>query len=132
MDREILNVPHWKKPRGYSHVVKTTGGTTLYVAGQVAEDAQGNLVGKDDISRQFDQIMSNIREVLNLGGAELSHVVKMTIYCANRELYMASLKEIGAIYQKHFGRHYPAMTFVEVKSLFSTDYFMEIDVTAVV
>ena len=132
MEREILNVPHWKRPAGYSHLVKTSGGSTLYLAGQVAEDAQGNLIGKGDICRQFDQIMSNISEVLNLGGAELSHVVKMTIYCADREQYMANLKEIGRIYQKHFGKHYPAMTLVEVKSLFSPYYFMEIDVTAVV
>lgn len=130
MDKEILNPPTWPKPRGYSHLVKVREATMLFLAGQVAEDEKGNLVGKDDICAQFDQIFSNIHEVLKTAGGNLSNVVKMTFYCADREEYLNNLKEIGVIYQKHFGKYFPAMTFVEVKSLFSPDYLLEIDVIA--
>ena len=132
MEKQMLNPSHWKRPPGYSHLVRVSGGTHLFLSGQVAEDEAGNLVGKDDICKQFDQALSNIDTVLGTADASLSNIVKMTIYCRDREQYRSNAKEIGAIYLRHFGKYFPAMTFVEVQSLIYPDYLLEIDVCAVV
>jgi len=131
MEKQILNQPNRRRPSGYSHLVKVKGETTIFLAGQVAEDIQGKLVGKDDICLQYDKILFNIQETLGTAGAGLTNIVKMTIYCPEREKYMSKLKEIGAIYLKYFGKYFPAMTFVEVKGLFSPDYLLEVDAIAV-
>lgn len=130
--KEVLNPPAWKKPRGYSNLVKTTGGTTLFAAGQGAFDAEGNLVGEGDICRQYDQIFSNIQEVMAIGGAKMTDIVRMTIYCTDRDAFFAKGKECGRIFKKYFGDCYPASTFVEINKLFIDGMLIEIEVTAVI
>ena len=130
MGKEILNPLGWKKPRGYSHLVKTTGGATLYAAGQASFDEQGSLVGKGDFCKQYDQTLKNIEVVLKAGGAKLTDVVRMTVYCTDRDAFFKYGKELGSIYKEYFGDHFPATTLVEVKRLFLDDMMIEIDVTA--
>ena len=77
MSKEILNPSEWKKPRGYSHLVKTTGGATLHLAGQAAFDAEGNLVGEGDFPVQYEQTLKNIEVVLKTGGAGLADIVRL-------------------------------------------------------
>lgn len=130
--KEVLNPSTWKKPRGYSNLVKTTGGATLFAAGQGAFDAQGNLIGEGDICRQYDQIFNNIQEVMAIGGAEMTDIVRMTIYCTNRDAFFAKGKECGQIFKKYFGDYCPASTFVEINKLFVNGMLLEIEVTAVI
>jgi enamine deaminase RidA (YjgF/YER057c/UK114 family) len=132
VSRRIISPPDLAKPRGYSYGVKVRGGDTLYIAGQVAFDAQGTVVGPGDIVRQFEQALENFRRVLEAGGAVPQDVVKLTIFTSDKAAYQANLKAIGERYRAVFGRHYPAMTLVEVKSLYDEGILVEIEGIAVV
>jgi len=109
--KEVLNPPAWKRPRGFSHLVKATGTTILFAAGQTARDTEGNIIGVGDICQQYEQILKNIQEIMSTGGAAMSDIVRLTIYCTNRDAYLEKGKECSQIYKKYFGDYYPAMTF---------------------
>jgi len=130
--KEVLNPTAWKKPRGYSNLVKTSGGTILFAAGQGASDREGQLVGQGDICRQYEQILQNIQEVMAAGGAEMKDIVRLTIYCTDRDAFLAKGKECSQIYKKYFGDYYPASTLVEIKKLFLDNMLLEIEATAVI
>jgi enamine deaminase RidA (YjgF/YER057c/UK114 family) len=130
--KEVLNPPAWKKPRGYSNLIKATGGKILFAAGQAASDAQGNLVGEGDICRQYEQVLSNIQEVMATGGAKMNDIVRLTIYCTDRDAFLAKGKECGQIHKKYFGDYYPASTLVEIKKLFLDGMLLEIEATAMI
>lgn len=130
--KEVLNPPAWKKPRGYSNLIKTNGGSILFAAGQGASDVQGNLVGEGDVCRQYEQILANIRDVMAAGGAEMTDIVKLTIYCTDRDAFLAKARECAQIYKKFFGDYYPASTLVEVKRLFFDGMLLEIEAMAVI
>jgi enamine deaminase RidA (YjgF/YER057c/UK114 family) len=129
-----VNPPTLAKPAGYSHGIEVQGGKTLYVAGQVALDKNGQLVGRGDLVAQFRQICENLKAVLLARAGQLNDVVKLTIFVLDKTAYKARIKEMGAVYREFFGRHYPAITFLEVKGLYDDDQgcLMEIEAVAVV
>ena len=129
-----INPPALAKPAGYSHGIEVQGGKTVYLAGQVALDKDGGLVGPGDIVAQFRQICENLKAVLLARAGQLSDIVKLTIYCLDKAAYKRRGKEIGAVYREYFGRHYPAMTFLEVSGLYDDDQgcLLEIEAVAVV
>ena len=129
-----VNPPSLAKPAGYSHGIEVQGAKTLYVAGQVAFDKDGKLVGAGDIVAQFRQICQNLKAVLLARAGQLNDIVKLTIFVLDKSDYKARAKEIGAVYREFFGRHYPAMTLLEVKGLYDDDQgcLMEIEAVAVV
>jgi enamine deaminase RidA (YjgF/YER057c/UK114 family) len=131
---QSVNPPSLAKPVGYSHGIEVQGGKTLYVSGQVAFDKDGKLVGRDDLVAQFRQICENLKAVLLARAGQLNDIVKLTIYVLDKSAYKARIKEMGAVYREFFGRHYPAMTFLEVKGLYDDDQgcLMEIEAVAVV
>jgi enamine deaminase RidA (YjgF/YER057c/UK114 family) len=129
-----VNPPSLAKPAGYSHGIEVQGGKTLYIAGQVALDKDGKLVGPGDIVAQFRQICQNLKAVLLARAGQLNDIVKLTIFVLEKSEYKARAREIGAVYREFFGRHYPAMTFLEVKGLYDDDQgcLIEIEAVAVV
>lgn len=127
----IVNPPSLSKPVGFSHGVVTSGGRTLYIAGQVATDASGRVVGTGDLVAQFRQVCANLAALLEASGGRLEHVVKLTVFVRSKADYKARVREIGSVYREFFGRHYPAMTLVEVSALFEDDYAIEIEGVAV-
>ena len=131
VERSIITPPDLAKPRGYNYGVKVRGGATLYVAGQVAFDGEGKVVGAGDIVRQFEQALANFRRILEAGEALPQDVVKLNIYTADMAAYKANLSGIGRAYRAVFGHHYPAMTVVEVKSLYDDGILLEIEGVAV-
>ncbi len=131
VERSIVTPPDLAKPRGYNYGVKVQGGSTLYIAGQVAFDGEGKMVGPGDIVRQFEQALANFRRVLEAGEALPQDVVKLNIYTADMAAYKANLQGIGRAYRAVFGHHYPAMTVVEVKSLYDDGFLLEIEGVAV-
>jgi enamine deaminase RidA (YjgF/YER057c/UK114 family) len=131
IERAVITPSDLARPTGYSHGVKVRGGATLYIAGQVAFDAEGRVVGPADIVKQFEQALANFRRVLEAGGAVPQEVVKLNIYTSDRPAYRANLKAIGRAYRAVFGHHYPAMTLVEVKSLYDDGILVEIEGVAV-
>ncbi len=131
MTHTYINPPKWKKPIGYSNAIKTTGGSTVYLAGQVAFDKDFNVVGKGDLVAQFEQVMKNLATVMETAGGSLQDIVKLTIFVADKDDYIAKQKEIGSSYRWHFGKHYPAMTLVEISRFYEEDVLLEIEGIAV-
>ncbi len=129
-----VNPPTLAKPAGYSHGIEVQGGKTLYVAGQVALDTNGQLVGRGDLVAQFRQICENLKAVLLARAGQLNDVVKLTIFVLDKTAYKTRIKEMGTVYREFFGKHYPAITFLEVKGLYDDDQgcLMEIEAVAVV
>ena len=131
MGHEIIVPEGVHKASGYSHAVKARPGATLYIAGQVACDLEGGLVGPGDIVRQFDQALANFLTVLWDGGGRPEDVVKLTLFVKDKRSYFALSEEIGKAYRSHFGKHFPAMTLVEVKDLALDGALVEVEGIAV-
>jgi enamine deaminase RidA (YjgF/YER057c/UK114 family) len=127
-----INPPSLPKPVGYSHGWEAQGGKTVYLAGQVAFDKDGRVVGPGDLVAQFRQVCENLEAVLSARGGRLEDILKLTIYVLSKSEYKARGREIGAVYREYFGRHYPAMTLVEVKGLYDDGCLIEIEGVAVV
>jgi enamine deaminase RidA (YjgF/YER057c/UK114 family) len=103
----------------------------VYVSGMIGCDAHGVLTARDFIG-QVRQTLQNIVAVLADGGARPEHIVRMTWYVIDKQEYIGARKEIGAVYREVFGKHYPAMTAVQVVGLIEEHARVEIEVTAVV
>jgi enamine deaminase RidA (YjgF/YER057c/UK114 family) len=129
---QAINPPTLVKPAGFSHAWEAQGGKTVYVAGQVAVDREGRVVGPGDLVAQFRQVCENLKAVLVSRAGQMNDIVKLTIYVLSKSDYKARAREIGAVYRDCFGRHYPAMTLVEVKGLYDDDCLIEIEAVAVV
>ena len=120
MTREIefLNPPELMKPVGFAHAAATRGGRTLFLAGQVAKDGNGRVVGKGDLVAQFRQVCENLKTLVGSAGGQLTDVVKLTIYVLDAGEFKRQGKPIGVVYREYFGKHYPAMTLVGARDLY--------------
>jgi enamine deaminase RidA (YjgF/YER057c/UK114 family) len=118
---EAVNPPALMKPHGYSHAYEVQGGKTLYIAGQVALDREGTLVGPGDLAAQFRQVCENLRAAVGARGGQLTDIVKLTVYVLSTADYKARAREIGGVYREYFGKHFPAMTLVGARDLFDAD-----------
>jgi enamine deaminase RidA (YjgF/YER057c/UK114 family) len=115
--------------RGYSHA--TVAGDTVWVGGQVGSDATGKIVEPGDMVAQFARAVQNVLIALRAAGCGPEDTVKLTYYVTDLKIYRDSLSAIGAAYRQVFGRHYPASTLIEVRSLFDPNALVEIDAVAV-
>lgn len=128
MGNELINPPSLAAPKGYSHAVRVRGSSDLLVlGGQVAWDEQGRLVGGNDMIAQFDKALENILTVMREAGGTAENIVKLNIYVTDKAAYLAGAKQAGQSYRKHMGKHYPAMTLVEVRSLYEDGALIEIE-----
>ena len=131
---KILQPPDRMAPRGYSNGVLTemeVGSKLVFVGGQVGWNGQQQFE-TDDLAEQVRQTLANIVAILAEGGAGPEHIVRMTWYVTNKEEYVAAYPAIGKHYREYIGRHFPAMTAVEVADLVEDRAKVEIEVTAVV
>jgi enamine deaminase RidA (YjgF/YER057c/UK114 family) len=106
------------KPAGFSYAMEVKSGRVVFVAGQVAVDANGRIVGRDDLVAQFRQTCANLQAVVIAAGGDMADFVKLTIYVLDVTDYKKNLKAIGEVYREYFGKHFPAMTLVGVRDLF--------------
>lgn len=113
-----LNPPELFPPVGFSHGAEVTRGRLLFIAGQVARDGQGALVGRGDLVAQFRQVCENLRAVVGAAGGHLTDVAKLTIYVLDVEAYKRQGPAIGKVYREYFGKHFPAMTLVGARDLY--------------
>jgi len=127
---EVLRPEGWPRPKGYSVGVKARG-EIVYVAGQIGWDVNREFQS-DDLADQVRRALENIAMVLQTGGAEPDHIVRMTWYVTDMETYRLQSKEIGEAYRAVMGHHYPAMTLVQVVNLVEPRAKVEIEVTAVI
>lgn len=130
----ILQPPSWIEPRGYANGIMTemaVGSRLIFVGGQVGWNAQQEFE-TDDFAEQVGQTLRNIVAILKEGGAGPQHITRMTWYVCDKHEYAAALRDVGRHYREVIGRHFPAMTAVEVADLIEDRARVEIEVTAVV
>ena len=127
----LLNPESLAPPTGFSHVVVPADGTTVYLGGQTAHDPLGGIVGST-VVEQFDRAAANVVSALAAAGGGPQHLVSLHIYVTDLPAYRASLTELGAVYRKHFGVHYPAIALFGVAGLFDPAALVELVGIAVV
>ena len=125
-----LHPKNWKPASGYANGVAARG-RILFIAGQIGWNA-GQIFESDDFVVQTEQALRNIVAVLDAGGAGPEHLVRLTWYVTNKREYLARLEEVGAAYRAVLGRHFPAMTMVQVADLIEDTAKVEIEATAVI
>ena len=130
MTLELINPEGLPTPASYTQVIVATGSRLVFVAGQVADDAQSNLVGPGDLAAQARQAFANVGRSLAAAGAGPEQVTKITIYVVHhRPEY---LPDISDARMAVFGDHKPADTLVGVETLADPGYLIEVDAIAVV
>lgn len=127
---EIVHPPGWADPIGYSNGVLASPGRVLFIAGQVGWDASQTF-HSEELAPQFDQALQNVLEVLATAGGKREHICRMTAFCCDKPKYMAARKELGPIWRKHMGRHFPAMSMIFVADLLDSPGLIELEATAV-
>ena len=126
----IINPSTLASPRGYSHGVIGEG-RVLFVAGQIGWNEKSEIVS-EDFADQFDQALANVLAVIREAGGSPEMVARLTVYVVDKREYLAARRTIGDKYRARVGRHFPAMTLVEVKSLLEEAARVEIEATAII
>jgi len=129
----IFNPETLAKPTaGYSHVAEVTDGKLIYIAGQVAIDRAGNLVGKDDFRAQVQQVFENLKAAVEASGGDFHNVIKLNYYCSEA-VDPAQVPVVREIRDKYVNTaNPPVSTFVVVKRLVRPEWLIEVDALAVV
>jgi reactive intermediate/imine deaminase len=128
MDVRYTNPPSLSAPTGYTHVVEVLRGKTVYIAGQVAFDQSGNVVGVGDFKAQTRQVLENLKAALSAAGATFENVVKVNTYVTD----MSQLQTLREMRAEYFGAHPPASTLVQVVRLARPELMIEIEAVAAV
>jgi len=121
---EFINPPGLTRPTGYTHVVVSADGRTAYIAGQVAFDSTGKVVGVGDFQAQAEQVFANLRRALASVGASFRDVVKTTTVLTDLK-NLPALRDTRARYFDT--THPPANTLVPVTTLARPDLLLEIE-----
>jgi enamine deaminase RidA (YjgF/YER057c/UK114 family) len=125
-----LHPKHWKPAKGFANGIAAAG-RQIFVAGQVGWNAEQRFES-DDFVAQVEQALANIVAVLAEADAKPAHLVRLTWYVTDKREYLARLGEVGQAYRRIIGRHFPAMTLVQVAALVEDRAKVEIEATAVV
>ena len=127
---QLLHPKHWARTRGFSHGVAAEG-RQVFVAGQVGWNVRQEIVG-DDFVAQVEQALHNVVDILAEADARPEHLVRLTWYVCDKQEYLKRSSEVGEVYRRIIGRHFPAMTLVQVAALVEDRARVEIEATAVV
>ena len=128
---ELINPPSLPRPRGFSHAVAAAPGRVVYLGGQAGHRSDGTLRGPGLLD-QLDQALANVVTALDAAGGQPLHLVSIQILVTDAGAYRSHLDEIGEIWRRHLGRHYPAVALVEVSGLFDPEAMVELLCVAVV
>jgi enamine deaminase RidA (YjgF/YER057c/UK114 family) len=110
----------------------TQGGRLLFMAGQTGMDATGKIANPFDLIEQFQHTLENMKAVVTEAGGVMTDIVKLTIFVTDKRAYHAQRERIGDVYRAYFGKYFPAMTLVEIKSLYDPSAMIEIEGMAVI
>ncbi|MBS1869690.1 MAG: RidA family protein [Actinobacteria bacterium] len=131
MAHEIVTAPDLAEPVGYAHAVAAAPGRTVYLGGQTALDANGRIVG-EGLVEQLDVVAGNVVAALRAAGGVPEDIVSMQMFVTDVPAYRAQLRELGKVWQKHFGRHFPATGLFGVVRLFDDEALIELMGVAVI
>jgi 2-iminobutanoate/2-iminopropanoate deaminase len=124
--KKVIAPNNLHRPFGYAHAIQID--KTLYISGQIPLDMAMNVVGKNDMAAQTEQVYANLRKVLEDAGGTMRNIVMLNIYCTDIESFD---KQTRGLRKKYFGDYYPAITAVQVKRLYRPDFMIEVEAVAV-
>ena len=127
---EFLHPDNWVASKGYTNGVAAEG-RQVFVAGQVGWNAYAEFES-DDFVAQVEQALSNVMQILVKAGGKPNHLVRLNWYLTDKAEYVARQKEVGEVYRRVIGRHFPAMTLLIVTGLLEAGAKVEIEATAVI
>lgn len=127
----ILFPNGWAPPIGYANGIVVPSGRIVFIAGQVGWNEQQKF-SSESLAPQFEQALKNVLAVLAEAGGMPHHICRITAYCIDRPAYLASRAELGRIWQRLMGKHYPAMSMIFVADLLDHPAKIELEATAVI
>ncbi len=128
---QVLLPEGWASPIGYANGIAADAGRIVFIAGQVGWNAHQKFES-EEFAPQFEQALVNVLAVLAEAGGEARHICRMTAYCCDKPAYLAARHELSAIWRRHMGTHYPAMSMIFVSDLLDRPGKIELEATAVV
>ncbi len=129
MTLERINPDSLGKPSGFSHAVRATDTTRVYLAGQTAQDLSGSIVGTG-VVEQFEQALANLLTALAAAGGAPEHLATVTVFIVDVADYRAHAREIGAVWRRLAGTEYPAMAGIGIARLWDDDALVELQAVA--
>lgn len=127
----VLLPSGWAPPIGYANGVAVAPGRVVFVAGQVGWDEQQRF-HSEDLIPQFEQALKNVLAVLAQAGGAPEHICRITAYCIDKPAYLAARADLGRIWRRLMGKHYPAMSMIFVADLLDHPAKIELEATAVI
>ena len=128
---EVLLPQGWAPPIGYANGIAVAPGGIVFIAGQVGWDAQQKF-HSTELAPQFDQALQTVLAVLAEAGGRPEHICRITAFCCDKPGYLAARPQLGAIWKRLMGRHYPCMSMIFVSDLLDSPGKIELEATAVV
>ena len=125
MAHQVLSFKSVHKTTGYSHAFRA--GNTLYIAGQVGNDKDGNVVGVGDFSAQARQAYQNLKNILEEAGGSLNNIVKMTTFLT----HSSHIEPYRTVRNEFFSEPFPPNTLLIIHSLANPDFLIEVEAIAV-
>lgn len=129
MTLDFINPPELGTPSGFTHAVAASGTRRVYLAGQTALGADGKIID-GGIVEQFDKALTNMLTALAAAGGRPTDIAAMTIYIVDMELYQAHAREIGRVWKRLIGPHYPALAGIGVARLWDREALIEVQAVA--
>ena len=129
MALQRVNPPELGRPSGFSHAVVGEG-RTVFLAGQTALDASGQIVGEGVVA-QFEQALTNLLAALRAAGGGPDHLASLTVYIVDMDDYRTHAAEIGQVWKRLVGREYPAMAGIGISRLWDAEALVEVQGFAV-
>jgi enamine deaminase RidA (YjgF/YER057c/UK114 family) len=127
VSKKIINPASLPHPSGFSHGILTTGGQMLFLAGQTAFNAEGQLVAAGDLVGQYEEALRHLQAVVEEVRGTMQDIVKINIFVKDRDDYLKHLKLLGAVHQSFFGKYYPATALFEISRFFQDGILVEIE-----
>jgi enamine deaminase RidA (YjgF/YER057c/UK114 family) len=128
---QVLLPQGWAPPIGYANGIAVAPGRIVFIAGQVGWDAQQKF-HSTEVAPQFEQALQNVLAVLAEAGGRPEHICRITAFCCDKPAYLAARSQLGAIWKRLMGRHYPVMSMIFVSDLLDSPGKIELEATAVV
>lgn len=128
---KTLHPKGWKPPIGYANGISASAGRIVFIAGQVGWDGQ-QVFHSEDIAPQFEQALANVLAVLAEANGRPEHICRLTAYCCDKQAYLAARPDLGRIWRRLMGKHYPVMSMIFVSDLLDSPAKIELEATAVV
>ncbi|MCP4819787.1 MAG: RidA family protein [Shimia sp.] len=129
MTSQVIQPENWAPAKGYANGILTQDGT-LFVGGQIGWDSD-QVFRVHDFIGQMEQALRNILEIVETAGGSAQDIVRLTWFVTDKKEYLKRQREVGEVYRRVLGRHFPAMTMVVINELVEDEALVEIEATAV-